>query len=115
MTLLAAADLLFASRIQEAARGTGVEVTVAPRDSDLLARARELCPAALALDLSGVLDSPALIRALRAEPTLQGLRIFGYSGHEQVELMDAARKAGADAVFARGELTRKLPELLKSL
>jgi len=106
---------MFGSRIRQAAEAAGVEVAFEPRDGDVLARARELRPGAVLLDLTTVPDAAALVCALRATPELAGLRIFGYVGHAQVDLAEAAQTAGADRVFSKGELTRRLPELMAVL
>ncbi|MHB8419170.1 MAG: hypothetical protein ACYDCL_13930 [Myxococcales bacterium] len=113
MKLLAASDLMFGSRIRQAAEPAGIEVAFEPRDGDILGRARELQPAAVLLDLTVLPDAPELIRSLKRE--LVSLRVLAYVGHTQVDLAEAARAAGADEVFSKGELTRLLPELLRSL
>ncbi len=115
MTILAASDLLFGSRIQQASEAHGLQVAFAPRDSDVLGRAREIAPTAVLIDLASVPDGPALVRSLKAEPALAGTRIIGYLGHTHVDLFEAARAAGADQVLAKGELTRRLPELMREL
>lgn len=115
MKLLAASDLMFGSRIRQAAEAAGVEVAFEPRAGDLLARARELRPDAVLLDLTTVPEAVALVTSLRASPALAGLRILGYIGHAQVDLAEAARVAGADEIFSKGDLTRRLPDLMREL
>ena len=115
MRILAASDLLFGSRIQQAAEAHGLEVALTSRDSDVLGKARALGPAAVLIDLAGVPDGPALVRSLKAEPALTGMQVIGYLGHTHADLFEAARAAGADQVLAKGELTRRLPELMRDL
>lgn len=112
MKLLAVSDLMFGSRIRQAAEPAGVEVSFERRDGDVLAAARALQPGAVLLDLTTLPGASELIRSLKAE--LPGARVVGYVGHAQVDLADAAREAGADAVYSKGELTRDLPALMRA-
>jgi hypothetical protein len=116
-------DLMFLSRIREAARGSGVEVQAVRRVPDLLAACRAGARLAL-LDL----DSPAprkgpvtcarlpafeALAALRAEPDLAGTATVGFLGHEATERAREAREAGCSEVLPRGAFVQRLPSLLQ--
>lgn len=105
-------DLMFLSRIREAARGANVEV-----------RAVRSVPAALAACTEGAglvvleLDSPRLpaldvLRALAADPETAGVPTVGFYGHVYPEHAEAATAAGCQVVLARGAFVQRLPALL---
>lgn len=72
--------------------------------------------AAIILELDGVgVDGVALVRDLKGTPETASIPLLGFCAHTRVELITAARAAGADRVVARGELTRRLPDLALAL
>jgi CheY-like chemotaxis protein len=106
-------DLMFLSRIREAARGSGVEVQAVRRVPDLLAACRAGARLAL-LDLdSARLPALEALAALRAEPALQGTAAVGFLGHEATDRAREAREAGCDQVLPRGVFVQSLPSLLQ--
>jgi CheY-like chemotaxis protein len=106
-------DLMFLSRIREAARATGAEVVVARSREALLEACRAEPPGVVLADL----DSPRLaaigaIRALKAEPALAGIPVVGFFSHVHEALAREAQAAGCERVLARSAFVRELPRLL---
>jgi len=114
MSVLAAVDdFLFRSKIRAVAKHVGVDVTFAQTPDDILARARELKPALIILDLNSArADAVRTIAALKAEPQPPGTRTIGFASHVHVDLIDAARRAGADDVLPRSAFAAKLADIL---
>jgi CheY-like chemotaxis protein len=106
-------DLMFLSRIREAARATGLEVETSRDVASLVATCRQRRPAVIFVDL-GTRRLPALeaVAAVRAEPSLTEVPIVGFLGHAQVDDARAAETAGCTRVLARGAFVNELPRLL---
>jgi DNA-binding NarL/FixJ family response regulator len=105
-------DLMFLSRIREAAKAGGREVRTARTVASLL----EACRDTRALVLFD-LDSPRLpvtegLQALRKDAGLTGVRSLGFFSHVHAERAQAATEAGCSQVLARGAFIRELPRLL---
>jgi CheY-like chemotaxis protein len=106
-------DLMFLSRIREAARGTGLDVSSVRRVEDLLAACRGGARLVL-LDLdSRRLPGRDALTAVRAEAGLDQVVTVGFLGHEETEAAQAARDAGCTLVLARGVFVQRLPALLR--
>lgn len=113
--LVVMSDLLFRSRIDEAARRVGLELRAAKSLEQLERHLARGAPAIAIVDLEA--DSPdpvAAIRRLRAIPEGGGaeLPIVGYAGHTNVDAIRAGRVAGAGVVLARSAFTAQLSALL---
>ena len=108
-------DLFFLAKIQETAKAVGV--TVAKLDARRgPAAIAEANPQAIFLDLSfSKLPVIEWIRALKADPATQAIRIVGFARHTQEQLIADAKAAGCDSVMARSAFTQQLPLLLKNL
>lgn len=104
-------NLFFATRIEATGRQAGVGVTTV-RPEAAVAKCRELSPRLILLDLEAPKDAGALIRDLKAEPTLTASRIVGFYPHVMDELRKAALAAGIDAVMPRSAFTNRLHEVL---
>ena len=106
-------DLMFASRIREAAKATGAVVASART----AAQALDACRAGARV-LIADLDSPRLpaldaIRALAADPALAAVHTIGFFSHVETETARAAREAGCRTVLPRSAFVRELPALLR--
>jgi hypothetical protein len=108
--LVAVRDLLFRSRILAAAERLGVDVRPLPRGTPLAEGARALGGGTALADLS----EPGALDEIRAAKAAGGVRIVGFLGHLEVELARAASEAGADEVLSRGELSRRLDDVLRA-
>jgi len=105
-------DLLFLSRIREAARGTGAEVRAVRGPDDLLAAGREGSRLVLVDADSSRTPWPEAVRALRADPALASLPVVAFLSHVHAERAEAARAAGCTRVLARGAFVQELPRLI---
>ena len=103
-------DLFFATRIAAVAEAVGATLT-AVEPGAALAAAQADPPDLLVLDLHAP-DPFALVRALRADATLQGIPVVGFYSHVDAAIRDAALAAGVNDVLPRSAFTRRLPELL---
>ena len=108
-------DLLFLSRIREAARGTGAEVRAVRSAADLLAGAREGGRLVLVDADSSRLPWTDAVAALRADPALDSLPVVAFLSHVHAERAEAARAAGCTRVLARGAFVQELPRLIASV
>lgn len=105
-------DLMFVSRIREAARASAADVRTVRNLDGLRAAVREGATLVL-LDL----DSPRLpwaeaLRALASEPDLAGAASVGFVGHANETAIQTAREAGCTRVLARGAFVQQLPGIL---
>ena len=106
-------DLLFLSRVREAARGSDTEVKTV-RSADALREACRSRPDALVV---ADLDTPRLgaieaVRALRADAALASIPVVGFMSHVHADLAREAREAGVTRVLARSAFVQQLPELM---
>lgn len=108
--LVAVRDLLFRSKIQAEADRLGIPLRHAPRTRPLSESAREPGVEAVIADLS----EPGVLEEVRIAKRAGGPRVVGFLGHLQTDLMQAAREAGVDEVLTRGEVVRRLGEVLRS-
>ncbi len=99
-------DLLFVSKIREAAAQLGLEVARAADPAALHAAAPE---AKLVLVDLRLPEGPDALARLTADPITAGVRAVGFVDHEQVEAMQAR---GCRTVLAKGRFASELPTLL---
>lgn len=116
MPVLAAVDdFLFRSKIRAVAKHVGVEVRFAQTPEEILEHARALKPALVIFDLNSAKADPvATIAALKADAGTAGARTIGFASHVHVDLINAARKAGADQVLPRSAFAMDLANILAS-
>jgi len=107
-------DLLFLSRIREAARVTGAEVRPVRGPADLVATAREGGRLVLVDADSSRLPWADAVGALRKDPALASLPVVAFVSHVHAERAEAARAAGCTRVLARGAFVEELPRLIAS-
>jgi CheY-like chemotaxis protein len=107
-------DLLFLSRIREAARKTGVEVR-SVRDAKGLAEAVRDGGRLVLVDAdSSRLPWEQALRELRSEPDPAAPRAVAFLSHVHAQRAEAARAAGCERVLARSAFVKELPRLLAS-
>jgi DNA-binding NarL/FixJ family response regulator len=116
MPVLAAVDdFLFRSKIRAVAKHVGVDVQFAQTADEILTQARALKPGLVIIDLNSAKADPiATITALRANPETASVRTIGFASHVHVDLIDAARRAGADQVLPRSAFAMNLADILVS-
>ena len=105
-------DLMFLSRIREAARGCGVEVRTARGARDLVEKAKEGARLVLVDADSSRLPWEEAVRTLRSEPPLALVPVVAFLSHVNAERAEAARTAGCSRVLSRGAFVQELPRLL---
>ncbi|HUK66875.1 MAG TPA: hypothetical protein VLV17_08625 [Anaeromyxobacteraceae bacterium] len=110
MLLVAVRDLLFASKIDAAAKRLGVEIIWAPRNVPLSAVALDRHPGTILADL-GEAGMMGELRAIRA--SAPSTRVVGFLGHLRHDLMEEARAIGVAEVLTRGQLAASLDEVLQ--
>jgi hypothetical protein len=101
-------DLMFASRVAEAARATGIGVQRV-RTADAVREACASGPAIVFVDL----DRPALPLADIVEAAGPGARIVGFFSHVEPEKGREARALGFTRVLPRSAFVKELPALLQ--
>lgn len=108
-------DLMFAVKIQHAAKVAGTPVAIVPNAEALLSQAREGA-SLIILDLSDLsVNALDAIAKLRSDSATAPIRLLGFVSHVQTDMIKAAREAGCDLVLARSAFSQKLPELLSEL
>jgi CheY-like chemotaxis protein len=114
MTLVAAVvdDLMFLSRIREAAKRQGAEVRAVRTAADAAAACREGARLVI-VDL----DTPRLpvldaIAAIAGDPALSEVALVGFFSHVETERARDARAAGCRTVLPRSAFVRQLDDLL---
>jgi len=106
-------DMLFASKVREAAKHVGLTIQGARDPQALAAAAREAKLVIVDLRVPRALDA---LDALGADPTARAvpLQIVAFIDHERTDLMDEARARGAGQVMAKGQFANALPKLLQA-
>lgn len=107
------ADLLLASRIEQAARQQGVGLSIVRNAESALSAVGDKTRLLLVdLTLSG-LDSAPLVSDVRAShPTVQ---ILAYGPHVQTARLEAARQAGCHQVLTRGQFDREAAAIISAV
>lgn len=107
------ADLIFASRIKEAAAPSGVVVRTARRPEAAIEACRADPPSLLLVDLDDERLFPLeAIRLVRGDASLQALPVLGFVSHVNGARALAAQQAGCSQVLSRGAFVTELPRLL---
>jgi PleD family two-component response regulator len=114
MILAVLDDLMFTSKIKAAAGQLGVTVTFARSSDAALAKMRRNAPSLVILDLNNPRTDPlGTVGAMKSDAALASIPTLGFASHVQIDVIDAARKAGVDEVLARSAFTMRLGEILR--
>jgi PleD family two-component response regulator len=106
-------DLMFTSKIKTAANQLGVAVTFARSPEAALSEMRKRAPSLVIFDLNNPRTDPlGTVGAMKGDPALASIPTIGFASHVQIDVIDAARKAGVDEVLARSAFTARLGEIL---
>jgi hypothetical protein len=105
-------DMLFTSKIREAAKAVGLTIQGTREPAALVAAAAGAKLVVLDLRLPAALDALA---ALGADPAAKGVPSVGFIDHEKLDVMDQARERGCGQVMAKGQFANALPRLLAGL
>lgn len=107
-------DLLFRSKIDDAARRSGLELRAAKSLEQLERHLGKQEPSVVFVDLEADAPNPSeAIRVIRERVGESGARIIGFAGHTNIAAIEAGRAAGATLVLARSGLASQLPTLLE--
>lgn len=131
------ADLMFSSKIQNAAAAAGFQMKWIERAADLgdvaqsnvkespgellhgragqlFQQITEWQPALLLFDLTNdAIPWFNWLPALKSSPATHRIPVLAFGPHEDVELFKTAKSRGADAVLARSRFFSELPQLLQ--
>jgi CheY-like chemotaxis protein len=107
-------DLLFTSRIREAARGQAVDVRTLRRVDDVVAALRAGAALLLVDADSDRLPWAEAIAAARRDPATPAVPVVAFFSHVHAERAAAARAGGASRVLARSAFVQELPRLLSA-
>jgi CheY-like chemotaxis protein len=105
-------DMLFSSKLREAAKASGVSVQATRDPAAWATAARDAKLAIVDLRMPTAL---AALDELAAAPAAAPLRTVGFIDHERTDVMDAARAKGCTDVMAKGQFANALPKLLSGL
>ncbi len=98
-------DLMFGSRVEEALRAAGHEVT--RFDGEDMARAAADQSDALVIDLTAdSFDGAMLVESMRMGRELEGVVTIGFYPHVEQEVRRRADEAGVDVVVPRSRMAR---------
>lgn len=124
MVLYLCADLVWGTRIKSTGDALGVPCRPARTPDMLRARLADSPVRGLIVDLDAGDAAIEVIAAARnarpasaraGPPSPPGLFILAFGPHVAADRFEAARRAGADVVLARGALDRRLPDVLTAL
>src|SRR3954469_11340159 len=106
-------DLMFGSRMDEALRAAGHEVTLFSGED--MARAAVDRSDALVLDLAAdEFDGPMLVESMRMGRELEGTVTVGFYPHVEQDVRRRADEAGVDVVVPRSRMAREGAAVLAS-
>ena len=113
MILAVLDDLMFTSRIKNAASQLGVDVMFARSSAGAVAQIQKAAPSLVILDLDNPRTRPLdIIAWMKADETLAAVPTVGFVSHVHTDVIDAARKAGVADVLARSAFTQQLADIL---
>jgi DNA-binding NarL/FixJ family response regulator len=113
MILALVSDLFFSAKIRETAAQLGVPCEIARDPGRLASRAAEAGPSLVIVDMNLRGGDPAEgIRRVRAGAP--ELPIVAFFQHTDAALHQAAVDAGSSEVLTRGQLSKRLPDLVQS-
>jgi CheY-like chemotaxis protein len=102
-------DMLFASKVREAAKHVGLTVQGARDPQALATAAREAKLVIVDLRLPRALEA---LEVLSVDPLTSRVPSVGFIDHERTDVMEAARAKGCGQVMAKGQFANALPKLL---
>jgi CheY-like chemotaxis protein len=109
-------NLLFSAGVASGLKRLGYRARVIDRERGAVERVVDAHPVAILVNLScRQWDGIALVRELRAVPGLAGVPIIGFTGHTEVDRIEAARAAGCDRVVANSAIASDLASVLRSV
>lgn len=106
-------DLMFSSKLRNAAKAVGTRLAFARSVDSALAEMRHQKPSLVIFDLNNPrIDALAIVSQMKADPALTAIATIGFTQHTATETIAAARTAGIQDVLARSAFFERLPELM---
>jgi CheY-like chemotaxis protein len=105
-------DLLFVSKLREAAEPLGLTVEGTRDAVACAAAARGAKLVVLDLRQSAALEA---LEAIAKDPETAGVRSIGFVDHEKLDVMETARALGCGRVVAKGQLAMELGKMLREV
>jgi PleD family two-component response regulator len=113
MILAVLDDLMFSSKIRATAGQLGADIKFARSAEAALNEMRAATPQLVILDLNNPRTNPlGIVAAMKQQPQLAAVPTVGYASHVQVDVIDAARRAGVDRVLPRSAFAMQLADIL---
>jgi PleD family two-component response regulator len=113
MILAVLDDLMFSSKIKTAANQLGVDLRFSRSVDGAIETMRKNPTTLVIFDLNNERIQPlAIVAAMQADPALASIPTVGYASHVQVDVINAARKAGVGEVLPRSAFVQQLAEIL---
>lgn len=118
MIVACCTDLIFATKIRSTAQHVGVPFRSANNLAALTARLDRVDDGQLNEPVTGLLVDLELGQAAleiieATKKKSPGVPVIAFGSHVAVDVLQAARQRGADAVMPRSQFSAKLPELLQ--
>ncbi len=105
--------MFFASKIRATAEASGVEINFARNKEAVLAKAREMKPRMIVVDLHNQKVDPVdLGAALKSDEQTAEVPLIGFFSHVHTDLQKNALAAGFDQVLPRSAFSRDLAQIL---
>ena len=115
MILAVLDDLLFTSKIRNAATQIGTPVRFARSSTDALSEMRQKVPSLVIFDLNSAQAEPlATFAEMKKDGALAAIPTLAFASHLQSDVINAARAAGIDEVLARSAFVMRLGEILRN-
>jgi len=109
--MLLSMDLMISSQVSAAAGQAGVAIETAMTKAALLEKAAAAPPQLVVLDLNTAEDVAAIVSQLAdISPTT---KVIAFGPHVHEAKLDAARDAGCEAVFSRGQFHRDAGPIMR--
>jgi PleD family two-component response regulator len=109
-------DLLFTSKIRNAAAHAGTTIRFARSSADALAEMRQAVPSIVIFDLNSARTEPlATLAAMKSDAALATIPTLGFASHLQSDVINAAKSAGMDEVLARSAFAMRLSEIIRDV
>ena len=105
--IVAIPDLMFRSKVIEAANALGVTFDVVRDPDEVIRKVREEKPKLVLMDLQA-----QALRPLDTIKSLDGVPVVGFLAHAEVALRDQALAAGCGEVLTKGQFAASLPQIL---
>jgi PleD family two-component response regulator len=107
-------DLLFTSKIRNAAAQLGIPIRFAKSSADALNAMRQEAPSLVIFDLNSARAEPlATLAAMKKDAALAAVPTLGFASHLQSDVIEAARVAGMDQVLARSAFAMRIGDILR--